>query len=336
MKGSSGSAVVVRVIPHLGNDATFLDEFRWKFPRGLPIVDGIEFLLDDSKRPDVVLVLNYLKYDRVLTARKGGVWRWDNEPQVDKKSLKGFDKLFSHDSSLPSNQLVTASPTLDWWIKKSFEELVDLDVPEKSETVSAIASTKVLKAGHQDRAEFVSRVEKELPSVKVFGQGREQELPDKWDGLASFKYSIAIENTSKPDYWTEKLADCFLSYTVPLYFGATNISDYFPEDSYIWLPIDNPDEAIETITRTIEQDSWEERLPALIEARKRVLHDYSFVAQVVNRVHSELPDLLERPFITKKVFGRRTRPNGWRRGVGLLKNLSLVRDRIARRRQSAR
>ena len=61
-------------------------------------------------------------------------------------------------------------------------------------------------------------------------------IEDKWAGLAPYKYSLAIENAVTPDYWSEKIADCFLTWTLPIYYGCLNLEDYFPKQSFIRIP----------------------------------------------------------------------------------------------------
>lgn len=41
------------------------------------------------------------------------------------------------------------------------------------------------------------------------------------------EYHIAIENTKMKNVFSEKLLDCFRTKTIPIYYGATNISDFF-------------------------------------------------------------------------------------------------------------
>ena len=288
---------------------------------------GVTFTTQETSAADVVIIQNYLRYDSSIESRKGFIWKWDNEPIVNDSIDRGYDRVFTH-LSINSPKVVTAPPILDWWVDKSYDELDTISCPEKPLTISAIASTKDWIAGHRLRGEFVERAISEFPEMDVFGRGREREVEDKWEGLAPYRYSLAIENTSKEDYWTEKISDCFLSYTVPFYWGATNISDYFPEQSYIWLPIDRPDEAIEIIRETLATDEWDKRLPALIEARTRVLKRFSLHAQVTRLIEENRAEILAAPMITKKVKGRRTRPGGWIRGAGLVGN---VRARLNRR-----
>jgi hypothetical protein len=80
------------------------------------------------------------------------------------------------------------------------------------------------------------------------------------------------------------VADCFLSWTVPLYFGCTNLEDYFPEDSFMRVDADNPAATLEKIRQVLTNDEWERRLPALEIARRRVLDEYQifpFLARAI-------------------------------------------------------
>lgn len=306
------------------------EALRRRMPGGALDHGDVIFDLVGDEPADVVFIQNYLRYDQKVTAREGYIWKWDNEPLVARPVAPGYDRVYTH-LHLPRESVVhTAPPVLDWWVGKTFDELDQLKPPAKPRTLSAIASTKTDIPGHRARYAFIERVASEFPEIDLFGHGRENALDDKWDGIAPYQYSIAIENTSKDDYWTEKIADCFLSYTVPLYFGATNISDYFPEGSFIWLPIDDPDRAIGVIRDTLAADNWSSHLEALTEARQRLLHRYSLYAQLSARVRAEADQIRHAPLTERVVHGRRNKPGGWLRGKGLMGN---IKARQERRRQ---
>ncbi|OIP99114.1 MAG: hypothetical protein AUK35_09105 [Zetaproteobacteria bacterium CG2_30_46_52] len=56
----------------------------------------------------------------------------------------------------------------------------------------------------------------------------------KQDLLQSTKFTFAYENVSDvPGYITEKIFDAFSAGCVPVYWGASNITDYIPEDCFI-------------------------------------------------------------------------------------------------------
>lgn len=42
-----------------------------------------------------------------------------------------------------------------------------------------------------------------------------------------FHFSIIVENSQQENYFTEKIIDCFLCKTVPIYWGCPNIGNYF-------------------------------------------------------------------------------------------------------------
>jgi hypothetical protein len=47
------------------------------------------------------------------------------------------------------------------------------------------------------------------------------------------KFSIAVENMISNGYITEKVIDCFLSKTIPLYYGCPKIGEYFNTDGIL-------------------------------------------------------------------------------------------------------
>lgn len=46
-------------------------------------------------------------------------------------------------------------------------------------------------------------------------------------------FSIAPENSRHNGYYSEKLVDCFVAKTIPLYWGAPDIGKHFNEDGVI-------------------------------------------------------------------------------------------------------
>lgn len=57
---------------------------------------------------------------------------------------------------------------------------------------------------------------------------------DKIDVLSKYKFSICYENIKNEKGWiTEKIFDCFHAKNIPIYWGASNITDYIPENTFI-------------------------------------------------------------------------------------------------------
>lgn len=93
---------------------------------------------------------------------------------------------------------------------------------EKSFLLSIVASRKKMTEGHRLRDEAIRKFQ----PLDVFGQGR-REIREKEEALWPYYFSVAIENASYPDYFTEKITDCFASKTVPIYWGNPAIGKAF-------------------------------------------------------------------------------------------------------------
>jgi hypothetical protein len=51
--------------------------------------------------------------------------------------------------------------------------------------------------------------------------------------MSGFRYAICFENCSFPGYVTEKIVDCFLAGCIPVYWGAPDITDFVPRETFI-------------------------------------------------------------------------------------------------------
>jgi hypothetical protein len=190
----------------------------------------------------------------------------------DPKWLQQFSHVISFRRDLPHSRVHRSHTGLPWHIGRSYDEFA-VPVSHKSKVLSLIASTTDGTAGHRRRLDFVRRL-RERSHIDVFGRGL-RELPRKWEGLADYRYSIAIENCSYPDYWTEKIADCFLAEAIPFYYGCPNIGNYFPSDAFVWIDIERPDEALRKIWTILAEGDSSRRLAALQKAKNLVLNQYN-------------------------------------------------------------
>jgi hypothetical protein len=255
--------------------------------------EGIKFTLEPVDECDFLIVLNYMcKRVRVRCPREH-VWAMMQEPYIKGFSnwmVEGheyFAKVFTH--FLPSHdpKYVVSHPALPWHVNRSFDELASAWIPEKSKTISWITSDKSFFPGHKRRMVFLQFIQNKAPfEIDIFGRGI-RPIEDKWDGLAPYKYSLAVENSRGFDYWTEKVADCFLTWTVPFYYGCLNLEAYFPPASFIRIDIQQPEASLDTIKKTIKKGEWEDRLPALAEARNLVLSRYQLFPFVSEMIRSQ-------------------------------------------------
>lgn len=67
-------------------------------------------------------------------------------------------------------------------------------------------------------------------------------------------FSVAMENVINDGYYTEKLLDCFLTGTIPIYWGTEKILNIFDKDGILFLNSDGSlPEINEKIYRSKEQ-----------------------------------------------------------------------------------
>lgn len=157
---------------------------------------------------------------------------------------------------------------------------------------------------HRARYDFTQALKRRLPFMDIYGHGV-RPLVDKADALDPYRYHLAIENHLGPHHWTEKLADAFLGACLPFYYGCPNAEDYFPPESFVRIDIDDVEGTAETIQRAIRDKLWERRLPAILEARRRVLEQYGTIATIVRLVNARHDPNRPRPVIPLPILSRR-------------------------------
>lgn len=168
-----------------------------------------------------------------------------------------------------------------WWLKKTYDQLKH-ESPAKTGVVSVVASDNAGYEGHRKRYAFINRMIGHFKDkLDVFGSINGTYWSDKYAALAPYKYSIAIEAAEYPDYWTEKIADCFLSETMPLYYGCPNIDDYVPPGSYVGIDLNDYKASIRAIEGAIDGGAYERSRPMILEAKRRILDELQVFPHLV-------------------------------------------------------
>lgn len=245
------------------------------------------FTFDEVEECDAVVVLNHVTAPARFHCSPDNVWALMQEPYIGgvfdwiMEGHKQYGRVFTHHppSGSKREKYIRCQPAVPWHVNRSYDQLKLLNVTGKRKDLSWITSNLNVFPGHRVRMDFLEFLKIRNLRMDLYGKGINF-IEDKWDGLAPYRYSLAIENSSGPDYWTEKIADCFLTWTVPIYYGCTNLEEYFPTASFIRIDINEPERAYDTIMSTMTDDDWQARLPALEEARRLVLDRYQFFPQL--------------------------------------------------------
>lgn len=219
------------------------------------------------------------------------------EPTSITRYGRAFAKQFHYlltnqdEKVLPHPNATRSQTGMLWYYGKDYDSIVAVTHPNKTKKISTVCSNK--QQGHtihRLRYEFTKIMEERIPELERFGRGFTW-LETKADGLDDYEFHVAIENHYAPHVWTEKLADAFLGYTVPIYFGCPNVYDYFPKDSLIQIDIYDTEGSIAKIKKIIATEGeYERRLDAVKEARRRVIEEYNLLAMINNIVENSQED----------------------------------------------
>jgi len=97
------------------------------------------------------------------------------------------------------------------------------------------------------------------------------------------QYGIAIENVSHRGYFSEKILDCFLLKTIPIYWGCSNIGDYFNIDGIIRFQ--NADDLINIVNNLdplqYHNNWWQD---AIEDNYQRALKYVDYVQNIVDSI----------------------------------------------------
>lgn len=137
-----------------------------------------------------------------------------------------FELIFTHDE-----RLLSLSPKFKEIITNSVPWVTQPKIYTKSKNLSMIASHKRMCSGHHYRHEILNKYRSYLDH---FGWGFGN-LPHKEDALRDYRFSIAMENDNYDNIFTEKITDCFVTGTIPVFWGMPSIGKFFNTDGIIIL-----------------------------------------------------------------------------------------------------
>jgi len=166
--------------------------------------------------------------------------------------------------------------------KRDINYFKNLNYLQKNKMMSVICSTKKITDNHKARLNFVYKLKEHFgDNLDWYGEGVE-EINSKWAGISDYKYHIALENDSRNNLVSEKIYDSFLGLSMPFYYGAVNISEYFPDDSYVNIDIMDLKKSIDVIEKNITENTYENNLEKIVDAKNLVLTKYNLFYRIFN------------------------------------------------------
>lgn len=246
---------------------------------------------------DIVVVYEALKEPVKIKCKKGGLVFISGEPPYSrvypKQFLRQFDLVVTSHKELKGINMLHWQQSLDWHYgmnlsKKTyscdFDKLKNMAIPKKNKMISVITSNQRMMPGHNKRYLIIRKLMKDYAGkIDFYGRGFNF-IDDKADALNDYKFHICIENSFIPDYWTEKMADPLLAYSVPIYAGCKNITDYFNYKGCFLFDIDDYAKLKKIIDSILADGErlYQEKLSFLCENRNLLLDKYNLIPSVLS------------------------------------------------------
>ena len=147
-----------------------------------------------------------------------------------KSFYDAFDKIYTYSPELlemcSNAELLPYGTT---WIKYNEMSL------DKQDRITFLTSSKDWAEGHKLRLQIYDYLA-DKPNINGFEIFKHKSPPQympREDFFNTAKFHIVAENCRHPNWFTEKVIDCFVSYTIPIYYGCPNIGDFFNRDGII-------------------------------------------------------------------------------------------------------
>jgi len=306
------------------NPNLWLSLFKNKHPE----IEGCRFIFEpDEQNYDWFVVYEDLMFmaeqkksmrvENLKCSRKNTLFI-TTEPTSIKIYGRHYLRQFGHVLSVQPRHIIDhpghifQTPPLRWYygrpLQKDDNHYIDIDsynttAPHaKKHDISTVCSDKQMSITLKQRYDFVAELKSILgDDFAWFGRGI-RPISDKSEAMNAFRYHIAIENHIEDNHWTEKIADCFLAYCLPFYYGPQNITEYFPKGSIIPIDIFDVKGAAEIMREAMAENAYEKRFPAIIKAREKVLSDYNLMNTIADIVKAK--HIAETPAKPEAIYGR--------------------------------
>jgi|TARA_R110000765_G_scaffold243832_2_gene346158 hypothetical protein len=164
----------------------------------------------------------------------------------------------------------------DCWIDEK-----DRVIHKKTKMLSIIASSKQQTEGHRLRHQIIN---KRIVSMDTFGRGYNP-IDNKIIGLKDYMFSLIIENDNTDNWVTEKIIDCLVTGTIPVYWGCSNIGDYFNTKGFIQFK--NITESNEILPQ-LNEDKYYNMLPFVKENYNLSFNYTDFWGRIKQKINEKL------------------------------------------------
>lgn len=201
-------------------------------------IDYVKYLLKLKFKNDYLLKSRYRNIKKVLVIQEPPVVR---PLSYNKKFHKYFYRILTW-----KNELVDDVKYYKFYYPQvEPKESIAIKRFDEKRLLTMICGNKIADFPgelYSKRKELIEYFENIDIEFELYGFGWESEnyknykgtVDNKIETLSNYKFSICFENmTNINGYITEKIFDSFFSNCVPIYYGANNITDLVPDNTFI-------------------------------------------------------------------------------------------------------
>jgi len=197
----------------------------------------------------------------------------------------------------------------EWWLDYSYDFLAHLSLPTKTKNMICVFTGHTHNPMYIKRKEWIRGFCEYYKNLDLFGRptanftsdpilkkyhkgilginnpiGQLGQHQTGKECLVDYKYSLEFDVGPTINYISERFYDAVLLWTIPFYFGSSNVHKYLPENSFQYVDSDKPNYA--SVVQTMENGFYEKNIPALSEARNLLLNKYQIWPYVYDTIKS--------------------------------------------------
>ena len=194
------------------------------------------------------------------------------------KEQNNFKYIFTHNrETLVKAENAIYVPHGGTWLREE-----DINIHPKTKLVSSTFSWKQWNPYHRMRFRVYDRL-KDDNRVDFYGTGCDKPIEYKIESLKDYMFSIVIENNIEDGLFTEKLLDCFLSGTIPIYVGNKNNREFFDENGIIFF---EGDEDLPNILDNLNEELYNSKIES-VKKNFELAKNYMFPEQLIQKFLEE-------------------------------------------------
>ena len=145
-----------------------------------------------------------------------------------------------------SNKYLKHYSTVHIYFKRLFKLIISLKLKQiietKSISLSNLRYDSIIFFGEQNLLRIYGRgwenlnllpYEYKFKLSKIYNQINPQVCINKITTISKYKFTLCFENARFDGYISEKIIECFVAGTIPIYYGAYDINQFIPKNCFI-------------------------------------------------------------------------------------------------------